>query len=199
MNKSHATKYTTNSLTFYCTKPSHGLGFTLVELVVTIAVLAIIVSIAIPSFIHLLQDSEANDIRHKITSAIRVSKAESFIRHQQVIMCLANSNNQCHKNANERLIVFTDKNDNHSYDATDDTFLLVQALHLDYGKTYLRASLGRHYVKFFADTGLPRGHIGHIKYCPNSASNQNKYQVSFNQLGLIKFKPNKSHATNCPS
>lgn len=179
-------------------KPYTSIGFTLVELLVTIAILGIIISIATPRFIELLQRLEAKDIRSKVTTAIRTSKAESFIRHQHVIMCLANSSNQCNKNATARLIVFTDKNDNHSFDATEDTFLLIQALNLDYGNTHLRAG-GRHYVKFFGDTGLPRGHFGHIKYCPNSITNLNKYLISFNQLGGIKFKPNKTHATNCPS
>lgn len=183
----------------YYFKSSTSLGFTLVELLITIVILGILISIATPRFMNLLQDLEAKDIRSKVISALRTSKAESLIRHQYVIMCLANNNNQCHKNATDRLIVFTDKNDNHSFDATQDTFLLIQVLNLDYGKTHLRVSAGRHYVKFFGDTGLPRGHIGHIKYCPNLASNLNKYLISFNTGGGIKFKPNKNHATKCPA
>ena len=103
-------------------------GFTLVELMVTIVIFGIIISLGLPSFNNILQGIEARDIRSKINSALRTAKIESFTRHQYVIMCLANINNQCDKNATERLIVFTDGDNNHSYDAAQNTLLLIQAL-----------------------------------------------------------------------
>ena len=178
---------------------NHSSGFTLVEFIVTITILAILITIATPYFIDFLQHSEAKDIDNKITTAIRTAKIESFTRHQFVIMCLANINNECDRNAINRLIVFSDKNDNHHYDANHDSLFLVQLLNLDYGHTYLRVGSKRHYVKFFGDTGLPRGHFGHIKYCPNSVANLNKYRISFNKLGGVKFKPDVDNSTDCPS
>ncbi|WP_230660700.1 pilus assembly FimT family protein [Psychrobacter sp. I-STPA10] len=185
--------------TIYYSKTYASVGFTLVELLVTIILVGIIIAIATPSFISLLYRLEAKDIRNKITTAMRVAKVESFTRHQYVIMCLANANNLCHKNATDRLIVFTDTNNNQRYDNNQDILLSIQALDLDYGHTFLRASLGRHYIKFFGDTGRPRGHYGHIKYCPDLTTNPNKYLISLNQNGGIKFKPPVIQATDCPT
>ncbi|WP_227429456.1 Tfp pilus assembly protein FimT/FimU [Psychrobacter sp. I-STPA6b] len=183
----------------YHNRSSKQVGFNLIEMLVVIIVISIIVTIATPYFQDYLHKSEAKSAHNQIHSAIRTAKVESFIRHQHVVMCLANIHNQCNRNAQNRLIVFSDLNDNHIYDAGRDSLFLIKKLNLNYGHVYLRAAANRHYAKFFADSGLPRGHFGHIKYCPNNASNTYKYIVSFNKLGGIKYKPNSIHPSDCPT
>ena len=59
-------------------------GFTLIELMVTIAVLAIIVSIAAPSFNTQLANQRVKSTASVIENALKEAKAESIVRRQDI-------------------------------------------------------------------------------------------------------------------
>ena len=67
-------------------------GFTLVELMVTIAVLAIIVSIAAPSMSRQLADSRVRNTASVIESSLKEAISESAIRRQVLTYSLSSSN-----------------------------------------------------------------------------------------------------------
>ncbi|MDN5565846.1 MAG: prepilin-type N-terminal cleavage/methylation domain-containing protein [Psychrobacter sp.] len=172
-------------------------AFTLIELIITIAIMAIIVTIATPYVLTQMAAMEAKRIRYDISNTLYIAKAESLIHRQNLIVCLSDDNSTCNKNSNLALLLFVDNNDNNFFDSDVDLLLNAQRLDPKYATLHLRASAGRHHIKFFGDTGTPRGHFGHIKYCPNTSYNTTKYQVSFNNIGIIRHKPNSSHPTDC--
>ena len=171
-------------------------GFTLVELIVTVCVLAIIAIIAAPSILTQLANMESKRIRYDISSMLVTAKAESYLRRQNLIVCLSDSAGRCHKNSNKAMLLFFDHNDNQHFDISTDELLEQQRLSPRYAQLHLRAG-NRHYIKFWGDSGRPRGFFGHIKYCPTSSYNQSKYQISFNQGGIVKYKPDAAHPTGC--
>ena len=59
-------------------------GFTLIELMVTIAVLAIIVSIAAPSISTQLANQRVKSTASTLENALKEAKAESIIRRQDL-------------------------------------------------------------------------------------------------------------------
>ncbi len=172
-------------------------GFTLVELMVTISVLAIVTAIATPSILTQLTRMEANRVKSQLENTLSLAKAESYISRQDIIVCLAKNERRCHRNGDKTLLAFVDKNNNHRFDAQVDTLLAKQILNLKYSTVKLRVGSRRHYTKFWGDSGKPRGHFGHIKYCPTSSYNQTMYQISFNQAGIVRYKPNADHPTGC--
>lgn len=172
-------------------------GFTLVELMVTVTVLAIIVSIATPAILNQLASMEAKRIKNQLESALRLAKAESLIRRQDVLVCLSNAGGRCHRDSDKTLLLFIDSNDNNHFDAQIDSLLSQQPLNLKYGKLSLRVGNKRHYTKFWGNSGTPRGHFGHIKYCPIATYSQAMYQISFNQTGIVRQKLNADHPTDC--
>ncbi len=171
-------------------------AFTLIELIITIAIIAIIITVATPYVLTQLAAMEAKRIRYDISNTLSIAKAESLIRRQNLLVCLSDDNSTCNKNSNSALLLFADNNDNKNFDADVDLLLNVQRLDPKYATLHLRAG-SRNHIKFFGDTGMPRGHFGHIKYCPSSTYNNAKYQVSFSQVGIIRYKPNSSHPTDC--
>lgn len=184
----------------YCANhfSNNSQGFTLIELVLTLLILGLLSAIAVPSFIGVLQSWEAKQIRNQITNAFRTAKTHSYRQRQNTIMCLANADYQCHKQAEDYLLIFTDRDNNHQYDKATNLMILQQPLQLDYGRVYLAAG-GRHYIKFFGDSGLPRGHFGHIKYCSNDRlTTSNRFQISLNQQGNHRYKPYSLKKTGCP-
>ena len=66
-------------------------GFTLIELMVTIAVLAIIVSIAAPSISTQLANQRVKSTTSTLVNALKEAKAESVIRRQNVTLSYDNS------------------------------------------------------------------------------------------------------------
>ena len=172
-------------------------GFTLIELIVTVAVLAIILMIATPYILQQLASMEAKRIEGQIKNTLKLAKAESLIRRQDLLVCLSNDGGVCNRDSYKKLLLFLDTNNNNNFDVGVDGLLEEQALEPKYSTLYLRVGNKRHYTKFWGDSGSPRGHFGHIKYCPTSTYNHTMYQISFNQGGGITYKPNASHPTDC--
>ena len=172
-------------------------GFTLIELIVTVTILAIIATIAIPYILGLLARMEAKRIAGQIDNTLTLAKAESYIRKQDLLVCLSNSDGICHRDSFKQLLLFSDKNNNSNFDAGIDSLIDEQSLNPKYSTLYLRVGNNRHYTKFWGDSGSPRGHFGHIKYCPTSTYNRTMYQISFSQIGRITYKPNENHPTGC--
>ena len=68
-------------------------GFTLIELMVTIAVLAIIVSIAAPNISTQLANQRVKSTASVIENALKEAKAESIIRRQNVMVTYSSTLN----------------------------------------------------------------------------------------------------------
>lgn len=66
-------------------------GFTLIELMVTLAVLAIIVSLAAPSIGNQLANQRLNSTTSTLSNALKEAKAESNIRRQAMTLSYNNS------------------------------------------------------------------------------------------------------------
>ena len=66
-------------------------GFTLIELMVTIAVLAIIVGIAAPSISTQLANQRVKSTTATLANALKEAKAESIIRRQKITLTYANT------------------------------------------------------------------------------------------------------------
>lgn len=189
-----------NQVTNNDTNKSMGCqGFTLVELLVTVSVLAIIATIAAPALQTQLAGMEAKRVESQLRGSLTRAKAESYIRRQNVLLCLSNDGGRCHRDSDKTLLLFIDKNNNNHFDNTVDQLITQQSLNLRYSKLSLRVGSRRHYTKFWGDSGKPRGHFGHIKYCPTVTYNKSKYLVSFNQTGIIKQKLDENHPTQCDS
>ena len=178
-------------------QPNNERGFTLVELIVTIAVLTIITMIATPYVLEQLARMEAKRIESQIRNTLTLAKAESYIRRQDLLVCLSNNGAICDRDSYKQLLLFSDKNNNKNFDLGVDDLLEQQALEPKYSTLYLRVGDKRHYTKFWGDSGKPRGHFGHFKYCPTSTYNHTMYQISFSQGGRVTYKPNASHPTDC--
>lgn len=172
-------------------------GFTLVELMITVSILAIIVTIAAPAIQTELAKMEAKRVYNLIDSTLALAKAESYTRRQDVLVCLSDAGGYCDRDGNKTLLLFIDKNSNNHFDATADLLITEQSLNLKYSTLNLRVGSRRHYTKFWGDSGTPRGHFGHIKYCPTVTYNKAMYLVSFNQSGIVRQKLNEDHPTDC--
>lgn len=66
-------------------------GVTLIELMVTLSVLAITVTMGVPAFLDLINNNKATGITNSLVSALNFGRSEAVKRGQLVTVCTSNS------------------------------------------------------------------------------------------------------------
>jgi len=74
-------------------------GFTLIELMVTIAVLAIVIAIAAPSFTSVIQSNRSTALHHEVLGAIQTARSEAVKRRKDVVICRTEDQASCKNGA----------------------------------------------------------------------------------------------------
>ncbi len=88
--------------------PRPASGFTLVELLVSIAVLAVILGIAVPSFMSTMANSRLTGAANELLAAIQQARMEALRRGMRVTLCPSDDGANCAGNWNDGWIMFTD-------------------------------------------------------------------------------------------
>ncbi|MCD9005136.1 GspH/FimT family pseudopilin [Luteimonas sp. XNQY3] len=65
----------------------HGGGFTLVELMVTVAVIAILSAVAVPAMTGLINRSRISGLTGEVVSALQLARSEAVRRNARVTLC----------------------------------------------------------------------------------------------------------------
>lgn len=68
-------------------------GFTLLELLVTITLLGILVTLSLPSFTTWIRNTQVRSVAEALQSGVRTAQAEAVRRNRQVIMSFTNDTN----------------------------------------------------------------------------------------------------------
>lgn len=70
-------------------------GFTLIEVMVTIALLAILIAAVAPSFRGLLLDNQAATQTNAVVTSLMFARSEAIKRNAPVVMCRSNTGTSC--------------------------------------------------------------------------------------------------------
>ena len=97
-------------------------GFTLIEFMVTLAILAILVSLGVPAMNEFMNRNRLTSHTKALHQALLYARSESVAKNLDVVICASTDATSCSGNADDWAqgwIVFTDRNGNVSPDVGD--------------------------------------------------------------------------------
>lgn len=136
-------------------------GFTLIELMATIAVASVLTMIAVPAFIDMIRNNRIAAQVNDFVSSLSLARAEALKRQRRVVMCRssdaatsATPNCGTGSGWQDGWMVFVDQNGNAAFDPPAEDLLSVQAA-LSGGNTITANNNVINRVSF-----LPNGVVG---------------------------------------
>jgi len=94
----------------------HSAGFTIIELMVTIAVVSVLLGLAVPAFTNVVRNTRIANQTNAVVGALQYARAESATRGMPVSVCAANTDRTAcltaaatNTNWTNGYIVFTDR------------------------------------------------------------------------------------------
>lgn len=120
-----------------CTKVFRN-GFTLIELLVTIAVFAVIVGVAIPSFQNIIVSNSVSFSRDEFFSVLTYSRSEAIKSGTSVTVCRSSDSVTCDDSLDwgDGWLIFVDINQDGNLDSADRIIRSVAGLEGDVTMTH---------------------------------------------------------------
>lgn len=164
---------------------------TLLELVIVLAIAAIISIIALPYYHDMMAKREQNKVKTLIIQSLKTSRIQAQLLHSNVVVCPSQDYSQCENNQwNSGLIIFHDSNNNRRIDG-HDVILESISLELRYGNLSWRGALSAPSIRFNAQQGLPIGSNGSFYYCNLHSSDH--IRIVLSKMGHTRIE----HPSTC--
>lgn len=138
-------------------------GFTLLELLVSLAIAAIVLSLGIPSLKETLISSRVENHLYQLNQDVLLSRNHAIQYNYPVVMCPLDNQGNCTNLWNSGYKVFLDRNNNAQYDENIDKALRVRPA-INTADSFIFT--GGRYLRF-GENGHLKGLAGTFKYCPN--------------------------------
>lgn len=100
--------------------PSKNTGFTLVELLISLAVLAIVSAFAIPKYADLASRNRIAGATNELVGIIHLARSEAVSTHARVVVCPTSNGTGCGTGDWARVLVFVDRDRNGSVNTGDE-------------------------------------------------------------------------------
>lgn len=171
----------------------HFDGFTLVELIVTIAVAAILVTVAVPSFRVFVQNSRISTQTNDLISDISLARSEAIKSGANASLCTSTVGTSCDGGGSWTIgrLAWTDTNNNNALDAGE----IRRFRELATGGNTLYISVATDPLTF-TNRGAPSGGGALIFSVCDSRGNTFGRDVTINPLG--QARASGPPATLCP-
>jgi type IV fimbrial biogenesis protein FimT len=99
-------------------------GFTVIELMVTVAIVAILAAVAVPSMRDFLRRARASTMANEMLTAFTLARSEAIRRNGNVTICPTNAaQTDCGSSWNDGFMVFTDGGTAGTYESASDVIL----------------------------------------------------------------------------
>lgn len=170
-------------------------GFTLIELMITLTVMGILLSIAVPSFFELLSNNRMTSTTNSISAGLQAARSEAIIRKVPVKFCQNNgSGTGCAASMASFAagwLVHTDIDNNGTVDAGIDEVIRVSET-FPSSMTFTLTGFNNNFVRYTANgiadniTAAPR-----IRICDSSRTGELGNDILINATGGVSVSATK--------
>ncbi len=160
------------------------IGFTLLEILLTLSILTILLMLNIPNLTSLFNKSEARLTQQKILHAIHLAHSEAFLQDNMITICKSSDHKSCAGNWNDGLII-----------TKNQTPLTYVDLKLTHGTLHWRSSQGKEYLQILPN-GMTTGENGTFWFCEKNKKIPS-WAIRINQAGRARVEENKIIGVFC--
>ena len=155
-------------------------GFTLTELIVTIAIIAIITSVAFPYVQEQLSQAEQQRLVLELKSIIRQGRHQAMALRQRLVLCGSSDGIHCGDETSwqQGWLLFNDQSRDRIRQDTE-AIIYSRSLELKYGQLTWRGFGVANHLLFNPETGLMLGSNGTLTYCSSIPQHSRKVVVSY--------------------
>ncbi len=102
-------------------------GITLVELLISLTIIGILFSIAIPGFANLIDSQRTVSVTNMLVAQFARARSEAITKHQQVTLCSSADGNTCLTDSNwsNGMLMFFDSNRNEKREAGEQAITVM--------------------------------------------------------------------------
>lgn len=189
----------------YC-KKSHA-GFTLIELMVTLSIAAVLMMVAAPSMVAFKRNSELSSLSNTLLSAINAARGEAMKRGMAAYVVPSNGGGAWEVG----WVVFVDKNNNQIYDDATDQLIYQQAAPASYFTITGNGPAGVNpaYIRF-DPSGYPKlknnSSVSNLTFTisrndvTGTTLYENTRRLKIDKIGRVRIcKPTSATDTKCPA
>lgn len=171
-------------------------GYTILELMLTIAVLGVIASFAAPSFLQTIRSNRIVTDNNELITALTLARSEAIKRGSRVTMCRSANQTSCATSGGweQGWIVFTDPNNFGTVDTGEEVIRVWEAASA--GMT-IRTGNFSNWISFVAsgETRATPASSGTFRVCGDTADIAEGRTVS---IGLIGYASTEKGTASCP-
>ena len=146
-------------------------GFTLIELMVSVSVTSILLTIAIPNFSDFIVKMRVDNEISQLHRLLLITRNAAINNGQKAIVCPLNKALECTGQWQNELSVFIDANDNKEFDANEEVIRIRAAITQGDKLVY---GIGRNKITFKPTGQLSGLANGTFRYCPQNHENKSR-------------------------
>lgn len=168
-------------------------GFTLIEAIITVAIMAIIAAIGVPSYQSMIRESRLSSITEEMMMSLMLANTEATMRGRNVVVCAASGTGCGGNDWRNGHRVFVDNNKNNTFEsAASEPEILLRLSQAVTGVGSASAA-----STFFTFQPLLRAESANkvITFCSVGAKTRT---LTVNKFGAVKNEQGSSNATACP-
>jgi len=165
-------------------KTRAGQGLTLMELLVTLSITAVLIGMALPGWSDLVQQKRGDLLIRRLNQAIELARISAVSYGEIVTLCRSRDGQACRGPWAEGVMVFRDPDADRRL-ADDQQAIAYLDFGDSHGQLYWRAFGNRQYLQFTA-LGFTRNQNGSFTYCPDSGDLRQARQLILNRAGRTR-------------
>ena len=173
----------------FISKKSGASGFTVIELMITIAVAAVILTLGIPSFQGLMERNQLTANINNFVSSLALARSEAIKRNLPVALCASNNGENCSGGGYESgWIVYVNRNSDGNRDNNEELLWVSEALPAN---LTLRGNGCCSTNIPYTPSGQIAGISGSISLCKNNQTEKSR-QIAISTTGRVRLKSGDS-------